>query len=59
LYAKRERTYETYMRKISVRSRSYVSMSRIAIGSFLKSAGGELVLADIMGMPPEDRVDPV
>jgi len=47
------------MRKISVRSRSCVSMSRIAIRSFLESAGGEKVLADIMGMPPEDRVDPV
>jgi len=43
LYAKRERTYETYMRKISVRSRSYVQMSGIAIRSFLKSAGGRAV----------------
>jgi len=49
LYARRERTYGTYMRKISVRSRSYVDMSRVAIGSFLKSAGGEGEIAGIAG----------
>jgi len=56
VYAKRERTYGTYMKKISVMSRSYVNMSKIAIGSFLKSAGGEPAIADMMGLPPEDRV---
>jgi len=47
------------MRKISVRSRSYVDMSRVAIGSFLKSAGGEGEIAGIAGLPPEDSVEPV
>jgi len=55
-YAKKERTYDTYMRKISVKSRSHTKISKIAIGSFLKSAGGEGEIAGIAGGADPDKM---